>query len=48
MANTVRAVGENGEKYIDANTDPAPDTLAMPTIDDGAIDMRELIRKLAE
>ena len=28
--------------------DPAPDTLAMPRFDDGAIDVQELIRRLAE
>lgn len=28
--------------------DPAPDTLAMPRFDDGAIDMQELLRRLAE
>lgn len=29
-------------------SDPTPDTLAMPRFDDGAIDMRELLRRLAE
>ena len=28
--------------------DPTPDMLAMPRFDDGAIDMQELIRRLAE
>ena len=29
-------------------SDPTPDTLAMPRFDDGAIDMQELLRRLAE
>lgn len=29
-------------------TDPEPDMLAVPRINDGAIDMQELIRRLAE
>ena len=29
-------------------SDPTPDMLAMPRFDDGAIDMQELIRRLAE
>ena len=28
--------------------DPTPDVLAMPRLDDGAIDMQELLRRLAE
>lgn len=29
-------------------SDPTPDMLAMPRFDDGAIDMQELLRRLAE
>ena len=29
-------------------SDPTPDMLAMPRFDDGAIDMHELLRRLAE
>ena len=29
-------------------SDPTPDTLAMPRFDDDAIDMQELLRRLAE
>ena len=29
-------------------SDPTPDMLAVPRFDDGAIDMRELLRRLAE
>ena len=29
-------------------SDPTPDMLAMPRFDDGAIDMQELFRRLAE
>ena len=29
-------------------SDPTPDMLAMPRLDDGAIDMQELLRRLAE
>ncbi len=33
---------------MDILSDPTPDMLAMPWSDDGAIDMQELLRRLAE